>query len=300
VSRPTGRAGFTLIEIIVVIAIIGILAALLAGVVINLLAKGPELVDRTNLTNLNGGIQRFYNEYKCYPPSKLFLANSRALYMSPLPAGVSPTLAKTSLEYLGTMFPKLDWTQPIDWSGGLATTTLNTTGVILEGDQCLVFCLGGIPTRDAQGNFGCLGFNKASGYKNPTASGGERFTAFEFQSDRLVQRAGSSFLSYNNPHGKPQPYAYFSSYKSENGYATISSSYTGNPSDCAGLGVAPYYKATTPITQYHNPKGYQLISAGTDGQFAPGGQWTAANAPNIGAAGKDDISNFHPNFLGTP
>ena len=44
----------------------------------------------------------------------------------------------------------------------------------------------------------------------------------------------------------------------------------------------------------------ELISAGQDRQFGPGGEWTPATAAAIPAAGKDDVANFHPNLLGVP
>ena len=59
--------------------------------------------------------------------------------------------------------------------------------------------------------------------------------------------------------------------------------------------------------QYWNPRSFQIISAGPDKAFGPGGipdvngvpaLWGPGN-PAVGA-GEDDLSNFHDARLGTP
>jgi hypothetical protein len=97
------------------------------------------------------------------------------------------------------------------------------------------------------------------------------------------------------------PYAYFSSYQTRNGY----NRYIG--SDCPTLKVFPYAQGST---QYLNPTGFQLISAGADLKFGPGSNpglspipfWTPATAASTAASGPngaDDQSNFYDNLLGT-
>jgi general secretion pathway protein G len=284
-----GRRGFTLIELLVVIAIIAILIGLLLAGVIPLLNKGPALRDRADLSQLDVALkEKFYAKYKFYPPSLLFLANNRALYKDQINA-----LHQASLQYLNRMFPKLDWSGasgPIDWSGGLNKALLDTQGVILQGDQCLVFFLGGIPTT-GNGSNATLGFS--TNQRNPSLLGGETFKFYEFQSPRLqALYANNPFFSFMNSHDPPKPYAYFSSYNKTNGYNPFGTV------DCAPLGVQPYYSATTPAPAYYNPNAFQIVSAGADGQFGPGGQWTPANAGSTPQAGLDDISNFYPERLG--
>jgi hypothetical protein len=64
------------------------------------------------------------------------------------------------------------------------------------------------------------------------------------------------------------------------------------------FGVKPY--RDTPST-YYKPDSFQIICAGDDGVFGPGGLWTPASASTVyppGSPGCDDQSNFHTRLLG--
>ncbi len=76
------------------------------------------------------------------------------------------------------------------------------------------------------------------------------------------------------------PYAYFSS-------RGISNSYTAT----SIYGALPYAYGSG---QYYNPNGYQIISAGKDGNFGNGNMTTGIA---IGA-GADDQANFSSTLLG--
>jgi hypothetical protein len=50
-----------------------------------------------------------------------------------------------------------------------------------------------------------------------------------------------------------------------------------------------------------NPNGYQIISAGRDSLFGPGGSWNpAAGYTTAGSPGLDDLANFSQTPLGGP
>ncbi|MCI0456976.1 MAG: prepilin-type N-terminal cleavage/methylation domain-containing protein [Gemmataceae bacterium] len=288
-TSPTARAGFTLIELLVVIAIIAVLVGLTTAAVMNILRTPAVLQDRTDIQQLDMGIKTFHTKHGFYFPSRIRLCRTLAEYTNKTVPG---SLDQKSVEYLNRMFNRLDWSQQPDWSGGLG---LSTGGVILEGDQCLVFFLGGIPTSGG----GTLGFSTDP--RNPTKPGGERFRYFTFKTERLkLLYRGSPFYSYMNAHDNARPYAYFSSYGRENGYDTISRLFNPPVSDCASLNVWPYAASTTPTVRYHNSKTFQIVSAGFDGSFGPGGQWTPATAAAISANGRDDVSNFHDKILSEP
>jgi len=149
------------------------------------------------------------------------------------------------------------------------------------------------------------------GVANPDKLGGDRVSFYEFKSNRLVvipQRPNSVFFSYLDAYssnGKGMPYAFFSTYVTENNYNGYFKTY-GN-SDCATLGVWPYAEAGQPLPRYLRPKTFQIISAGADGQFGPGTNfslpakqqyfWTGATAVFIPNAGQDDQANFAPGLL---
>ena len=65
----------------------------------------------------------------------------------------------------------------------------------------------------------------------------------------------------------------------------------------ASLNIAPYYESNQ---KYVNSNTFQIISAGLDGQFGGGGQWTSVAAEDSLTATKDNQANFHPYKLGVP
>jgi prepilin-type N-terminal cleavage/methylation domain-containing protein len=212
----------------------------------------------------------------------------------------------------------------INWSQDYATWTSITSYpasgptprgpcTILEGHQALVFFLGGIETTSP---YGCIGFS--TNPLNPsdtTASISRRAPYFEFTTAHLTQvtwntnslfpkplsGSAATFLSYNDPignppNGGPHPYAFFSSYKSANGYNRTSPTYSGYGTgyDNATLGIsngAYYINGTSNPFQYLKPDTYQIICSGSDGQLGAGGAWALNGSLSTGV-GADDLCNF--------
>jgi prepilin-type N-terminal cleavage/methylation domain-containing protein len=272
------RRGFTLIEILVVIAIIAILAGLLLGGVMAFMSKGPEAKNRNDILQIQQGLNNFYAAYHFYPPDEIRLCSDHSKY------GAS-ALDQQSLKCLNAMFPNLinNWTN-IRWAGPGTSPTLDVT---LEGDQALVFFLLGPPngasTPQLMGGF-------STNPTDPIDVGGgapnrKRFMEYDLSRLKLVPRtgntAGSMFPSYMDAYNK-QPLVYFSSNSRQNGYTGIANS----------LGVSAYLQQTTPVN-YYNSTTFQIISAGPDGVFGPGGTTLPATG-----AGSDDMSNFSGKKLG--
>ena len=295
-SGSRARRAFTLIELLVVISIIGILAALVIVAVSAILGKGPELVATNDIQQMTMAINNFKQKHGVYPPSRIVLSAN--------PARMDPV----SLAYVSAIWPRIDFNNPaspIDWAGkNNSYAQLKNISYTLEGDQCLVFFLGGIPDSLLPDRKGCFGFS--ANPLNPTDRSdigkGTREVSFQFQSNRLFIRQrfdpvpfysyADPYFPYSNSNIPLRPYAYFSSGKSQNGY---------NVGDCATLlPGGPYYDSTTNPHRYFNPTTFQIISAGKNGLYGPGGPWLPAAAAAIGTAGEDDQVNFHDALLGVP
>jgi len=272
-----GRAGFTLVELMIVVAIIAVLMSLVAAAVFKAMSLIPQVQTVNEIQQLTVAMESFKLKYGSYPPSRILLSNDPNDYASD----------PTSEQYLRSLWQALDLSQ-VDWTGQ-GSPGNQYGGVLplyLEGDQCLVYFLRG-PT----------GTGWSTNPSNPTQAGGTRAGPFfEFVTDRLVSVHGNPFVSYADPYrdsGQYNVYAFFCSNR-RNGY---------NDTDCKLLGVKPYYQLVSGLPRYYNPNTFQIVSAGKNYRFGPGGEWS----PGLPAAsygskkdGFDDLSNFHGELLGVP
>ena len=311
--RP--RAGFTLVELMVVLGIILVLMGLLIAGVMKATTLGKRTSNMSDIQQLNSAVVNFMQQFNVkYIPSRIYLSedlsqyhNSNATCMMngtsyPVPAEV----ISESKTFLQRMFPKLvfpsypqaaptGYPNPtggyVDWNGDgsycySGTTTNEAT--LLEGDQCLVFFLGGIPARASTGAPGVTGFSTNT--RDPSwhvAKGGGIITPFfGFKSGRLADRTGGQgYYSYLDAYGQ-QPYLYFSNYGNlygYNRYTAVSRMPTagGLANNTSDYNVVingtltsyfPYAEAVqaTGAYRYLKANGFQIISAGEDRQFGPG------------------------------
>ncbi len=294
--RRTPRTAFTLVELLVVIAIIAVLVSLFVGAAVQILNKIDEVKTRTDIEQLHEAMVNYTTKTNLeQPPSRFVLCETQAGYYAGMndPNPAIAQLYTDSYSYLTHLFPRINWNTVntpvglnppppwagIDWNGD----TFQSPDVILEGDQCLVFFLGGVNTN---------GFSNNPG--NPGQNGGERLGPFfDFKPFRLVdpgRPTSPGYRVYIDAYGK-SPYVYFSSYKTRNGYAR----YASLGSDCSLVPQGPYNDGAG---NYQNPDSFQIISAGRDTLFGPGGTWTPAGAATMPAAGRDDMANFYDHPLG--
>ncbi len=315
--RRAVRGGFTLIELMVVIAIIAVLVSLVSSAVFNIFFRTTEYRAQSEISQMSAAMANVESAFqiggKVRCPSRIWLDETMRHDTTQVPtsspwAANDPNLVKLGLDsksFLRSAFPQLRFgggVQAIDWNGdGIA----GNSNVILEGQQCLVFWLSGIPSpQQANGLSKGLGFSNNP--SNPATANGTRLGPwYEFKTDRLV-RGSNGYLSYIDPYSTKQAYAYFSSFDGQNGYNRYTVSGTNNIlSDCASLnptGVPPVLPYQDGTGHYQKPEGFQIICAGKDGIFGGlGTTWTPATASNIypgGNPGNDDRSNFYDTTLG--
>ena len=83
-ARHNASAGFTLLELIIVIAIVGILAAIAMPAMKNLPTRANEAVLKTDLRTMRDTIDQFYGDQGHYPPTLEALVDEGYLRFIPI------------------------------------------------------------------------------------------------------------------------------------------------------------------------------------------------------------------------
>ncbi len=308
--RMRGRQAFTLIELLVVISIIAILMGLTLAGVMRIRVAAKRATVSNEMGQLGSSIGVFQRDKKVdFIPSRIVL-RERMDYNSSSPIEVE------SANYLKQVWPHIPLNLTpgggvpppapfagINWNGSnnAGTPIIDSGAVTLEGDQCLVFFLGGIPQPQGGGVFGAGGFSK-----NPRDPSAAPLSApnFEFVTSRLKANGNAALLtgfpSYIDPFGDV-PYAYYSCYGRKNGYNAQTAANGDCPTVMSSFGTAnfvPYRDTQASATQFTHfqPTGFQIVSAGFDKQFGVGGL-LRPNGAGQGSPDGDNITNFHPGPL---
>jgi prepilin-type N-terminal cleavage/methylation domain-containing protein len=201
-----------------------------------------------------------------------------------------------------------------------------TNPVILTGDEALTFFLGGMPQTLPDGDFALTGFNRdpANPFTLPSlkaAQNSRRAPFYEFPANRLVDLDNDGFpsfidaISYNGDRSEQRPYAYFSAY-GNNGYCpgdcdsneqddlgnVVSRSFYVNfavdkgricqspaPNPYCSGDPAPANPQNNAV--WHNPQSFQIISAGRDGMWGPGGSYNPSSNDRLPVGFANDPAN---------
>src|SRR5262249_38979489 len=176
------RGGFTLIEILLVLAIIATLAALLLAAVFRANVFAQFVGGTKGVADIGTALENFKQKFGVYPPSRIKLCKRYVDYNYWATSGQMDPLSTDSIFYLSKLAPRITdstSTTPaaptgqtkspwmclpadpttvanqdyIDWdgsgtytppAGGPAPAGTPPGYIVLEGDQCLVFFLGGM------------------------------------------------------------------------------------------------------------------------------------------------------------
>lgn len=260
---PVARRGFTLVELLAVIVIIGILASLslYAASVAWVAAKNGKIA--MDIKQLETDLQAYYSKFQSYPPDLTFV---NGLAPATRQQVIRSHLTKLAPRYTGgiPLLPDTPLVAGVD-------PQVARTNIAAE---ALVFFLGGYSKpANVAGSTKLLGFRADPA--NPfvqsagqlSAQGGWKKGTVGFDEIRLVDLDGDGWFEYLPPYCN-MPYAYF------NAKTYMNPSLGSNIMRCewpGGLGGAavPYFSDNTQ-EKYMNSKTFQLIAAGQDSAFNSG------------------------------
>lgn len=295
------RAGFTLIEMLMVVTIIVVLMSLLLAAVTKVTGIGPKADTTARIAVVSNAIGTFksnqsFGQVSYIPAGRLengqwLPFRLRNQYANPV-NNSEPGLNSFEYMYLQQVF---------GGGRGLDPTNLGYPGLSgnLDANQTLTFFLTGIPeingtdvmftgfSSDPQRPFTRANMsNQTEKRRGPVLdlSGSRKYV--------LGPTPPSGLLFARVIDGYGNPFAYFTAYNGQANkfYGGWGNDQLVNTKLQQPMGnVLPYRRNG----QFENPSGFQLISAGKDGLFGTSGDWN-----NVKGAGEDDQANFTDALLG--
>jgi prepilin-type N-terminal cleavage/methylation domain-containing protein len=305
VIQVAGARGFTLVELLIVIAVIAVLVALLLPAIGGVRQRARVAEVTFEIKAIESAMVAFKTQMGGDVPGSIRLPRSR------IPADTATadnSWDAKSKAVIRQFFPEFDFSTNggADWS----------TPIVLNGSECLTFFLGGL--RKSSTEFEVIGFSKNPAQPFERTSKNRIGPFFKFNTARMMDFDGDGVLEYKDPlPSQTLPYVYL---------AGQSGSYNTTFDDTSSPGVwwnsdswsqsltaqqliqIGYYSTldTTSSTAQArmagsspiNPRGYQIISPGADKRYGTGGLFKADDTASLSTEDADNITNFHGGTLG--
>ncbi len=271
-QRPAApRRGFTLVEMLTVIVIIGILASLVTGAVMAAKRKARITVITLEISQFDRALKGYKTKYGEYPPD--FSAIN------------TPQGKAAVVRHLSKAFPRIDLGAGNTSAkfGVFASRVSAACGLDvskLDASSALVFWLGGLP--DGAGSKKLMGFSANARNPFDATSASRTQPLFEFDPQRLrINDDGViQYFPKTGGSGENAPYVYF---RPRNG------NYTGKSWNTA----TPFEDTRT--NEWMKPREFQILSAGLDGLYGTASKFPTGD--DYDNEGFDNITNFSEGTL---
>lgn len=276
ISNRKSSPGFTLVEMLVVIAIIGILAAILIPSLAAAIRRAKIAAISLEMNNLSNALAAYKSKHTEYPPDFSDRAAVQAHIRKAFPRNtlnLNPNLTDTTSWYF--TYP---WLNDVP-SGKVDPKTLDPA-------EALVFWLAAIKNspRDP------LDIDNVHPNTTYVVDGtGEPVSYFEFDETRLIDIDDDGWPEYASAHSRETPYVYFDGRIMSGTYQYATAVYPLSGSD-TGFGVTRPYRSNLAIDSRDNGRTVPSASPNTT-------QWVDAGKFQIICAGLDN--NFGPDLFAT-
>jgi general secretion pathway protein G len=295
-TDAANRGGFSLIELLVVIMILGILAALVLPAIAGARRNAQVAEVANEIRQLEAGITKFKSTFNVDPPSSLYIPA----------AGNANNWSAVDRAKIRGLWPQFNF----GTNGGAPAHFHNKH---LNGAECLVFFLGGVSTApfSPSASYANVGFSKNPQEPWSIVGTNRDVPFFEFNAGRFTDVDNDGLPEYLDAlPGQTTPYLFLSS----QGKAYLKENKQGNVSDdfdvhSSANGQSPedlrftYFSVESPF-KAHRPDGFQIISPGFDTLYGIGGSYTDASQLETAASTQpartpefDNITNFSGGLL---
>jgi prepilin-type N-terminal cleavage/methylation domain-containing protein len=298
ISKRNHGAGFTLVEMLVVLVIIAILAGLISAVAYRGIARAKVARIGVDISQLSQALNNYKTQFGEYPPDfSDTSANGQAIILR--------HIAKAFPRFTSTWYGAAS--HPLDWPNLRQEILINSSNLIdlnnMTPATALAFWLGGMP--DAQGKPCGFSKNPADPFESPVTTPSRTGPLFEFDPGRLTMTSGTvadngKYFAPGIIVGNGQPYIYLRAEIGQPDQKREYYSYDGTktpPTYTFKLGgtsgAKPYWDQRN--QGWVNPDSFQILCCGLDGKFGkenvyPTGLVAGAGVPDGTSGGLPDLT----------